>query len=55
MQANKGVAGLAISTNFLKLGVVVFEKNENFPKASEKKTDPIHCHNMFFIKQEFVI
>ena len=54
MQANREEAKIAISNSLLKFGTVVFRKNGNFPKRL-KKTDPIQCHNTFFIKQEFVI
>ena len=51
MQAHRGVTGLSIRTTLLKIGRVVFEKNENFPnvtKKNNKKPDPIHFHNTCF-------
>ena len=51
MQVHRRMAGLPIGTTLLKIGRVVFERNENFPmrlKKFFKKPDPIHFHNSCF-------
>ena len=58
MQAHRGVAGLSIRTTLLKIGRVVFEKNENFPNVTKKIIkNPIPYIFIIpvFIKQEVPI
>ena len=37
MQANRGVARIAITSTLLKVGRLVFEKNESFPKRLKNR------------------
>ena len=49
MQAHRRVRGFTIGTTLLKIGELIFEKNENFPKRLKKKKKP-GPNNIFIIR-----